>query len=95
MQDTFSSQQLEGVDVASSILRVRATDSDQVDTPNSIVQYSLGNTENSQYFFINNNSGIIYNNITLVTHTHTNHKPHTLTHTTHIINTFFFMLLLG
>lgn len=65
----YSEEQRENVAVGTSIVRVQATDRDQVDTVNSRVTYSLADVvgkEDTQFFTINNMTGTIANAITLV-----------------------------
>lgn len=67
MQNTYTGEQDEGVEVGTSIIRVLATDRDQANTQNSIILFSLNDMDDdAQYFTIDNSSGVIYNNITLV-----------------------------
>lgn len=63
----YNEQQDEEEDVGTSIMRVRATDLDQINTNNSEVAYSLDDDDaDASFFSIDNMTGIISNAVRLV-----------------------------
>ncbi len=72
---SYQGNQMEGSSVGSSIVTVLATDADQTGSNNALVEYSLSG-QHSMFFNVDPTSGVISNNIILVsvttpTHTHT------------------------
>lgn len=64
----FVGQQDEGLPIGSSIIRVQATDLDEVNTPNSDILYFLDPVQSPDtiFFDIDNITGVISNDVVLV-----------------------------
>lgn len=65
-QPPYNEEQDEEEEVGTSILTVRATDRDQINTNNSLVAYSLNNAPDAIFFYIDNMTGVISNAMILV-----------------------------